>query len=249
MPWVLSFAGQKGGTGKSMLSQAMAVSSLQAAEQVVLMDLDVGQRTSFEWNEARKLNKILPAVDVRLIDPDRHIDFGISLLPPATSLVVVDAPGWSDEKTLALAGYSDVMVLSTGASVADLRPTIRLRHELIAKGTVASRLVTALCRVKTEGEIAFARQYLEEAGFNALPGALSELPVYRSLQNQGYCAVEARGEGVREEALQLMGSIRGALETERVRQQRKPERFTPGPERFFAPRPEDEGREDDGRDR
>lgn len=243
MPWVLSFAGQKGGTGKSMLSQAFAVSSIRAQEQVVLMDLDVGQRTSFEWNEARKLNKILPPVDVRLVDPDRHIDFGIGQVPQATSLVVVDAPGWSDEKTLALAGYSDVMVLSTGASVADLRPTIRLRHELIGRGAVASRLVTALCRVKTEAEITFARQYLKEAGFEALPGALSEMPAYRTLQNQGYAAIEARGGAVRPEAMQLMQGIRGALEAERARQERKPERYVPGPERFGP------GGRDDGRDR
>jgi guanine deaminase len=72
--------------------------------------------------------------------------------------------------------------------------------------------------VKTEGEIAFARQYLEKAGFNALPGALSELPVYRTLQNQGYAAIEARGEAVRGEAVQLMQGIRGALEAQAVRE-------------------------------
>lgn len=244
MPWVLSFAGQKGGTGKSMLSQAFAVSSMQASEQVVLMDLDVGQRTSFEWNEARKLNSILPPVEVRLLDPDRHIDFGIGQLPAATTLVVVDAPGWSDDKTLALAGYSDVMVLPTGASVADLRPTIRLQHELIARGTVPSRLVTALCRVKGESEITFARAYLKDAGFEALPGALSDMPAYRSLQNQGFAAIEARAGAVREETMQLMQGIRGALEAERARQERKPERYVAGPERYLSPE-----RDDDGRDR
>lgn len=232
MPWVVSYAGQKGGTGKSMLSQAFAVACVKAGDRVVLGDLDIAQRSSLEWGEVRKLNKIEPAVTVMTIDASRRSDFGVSLMPPDVNLLVLDAPGWSDERTLLLAGQSDVMVLPTGASVTDLRPTIRLAQELKARGVLARRIVPALCRVRTDAEIKFARDYLGQSGFSALESVLRDMPDFRNLQNKGYSAVEANGDKMREEAMAMMSSIRGVLLAEQEAQQRRQDRFMAEPQRF-----------------
>jgi chromosome partitioning protein len=217
MALVVSFAGQKGGTGKSMLSQAFAVDTQRRGLATLLADLDIAQRTSAEWAEARAHNGYEPRIKVAVIDPEKHGDFGVG--------------GWSDEKTLMLAGFSDVMVLPTGASVADLRPTIRLMHELVGAGIAKDRIVTALCRVESAGEIDFARNYLGEAGFSSLKGVLRDMPTYRSLQNEGRCVLEAGGK-LKEEAVAIIGSIRSTLEREQARCQAKPERFVLAPERF-----------------
>jgi chromosome partitioning protein len=230
MPWVVSFAGQKGGVGKSLMSQAFAVASVQAGDSVVLGDLDVAQRTTLEWGQWRAQNKILPVVPVKLIDPDRSVDFGLRQMDEGLKLLVLDAPGWSDERTLSLAGFSDVMVLPTGASVADLRPTIRLHAELTSNGIDPSRILTTLCHVQNKTEIKFANDYLVAAGMVVAAGVLHEIPEFRKLQNQGLSAVEAQGEKGRNEAMQLMSIIRGTLVNEQQRQ--TAQRFVPEAMRF-----------------
>ena len=63
-------------------------------------------------------------------------------------VMVVDAGGWTDASTAWLAQGSQLTVLPTGASIDDLNPTIRLMHELTAKGIGESRLALALCASK-----------------------------------------------------------------------------------------------------
>lgn len=231
MAWVISFAGQKGGTGKSMLAEAFAVDAQGRGENVLLADLDIAQRTSFEWGQVRERNTHEPRIKVVVIDADRTADFGVREHVGKCDTLIFDAPGWSDEKTLMLAGFSDVMVLPTGASLADLRPTIRLMHELVSGGTPKDRIVTALCRVEAATEIKFARDYLKEAGFSCLKGVLRDMPTYRALQNEGRTAIEATGK-MKEEAVELVGSVRQWLEREKERRQAKPERFVLQPGRF-----------------
>lgn len=231
MAWVISFAGQKGGTGKSMLSETFSVEAARSGKTVVLADLDVAQRTSFEWGEARNRNGYTPRVKVVVVDPDGYGDFGVRQASAGADLLVIDAPGWSDEKTLMLAGFSDIMVLPTGASIADLRPTIRLMHELVAGGVARDRIVTALCRVNGASEVKFAKGYLAEAGFSTLDGVLRDMPTYRSLHNQGRAASEADG-ALGAEAKALVGTIMRTLEREEARRAAKPERFVATPERF-----------------
>lgn len=228
---VISFAGQKGGTGKSMLAQAFCVDAAVRGRGVLLVDLDIAQRTSFEWGQVRTRNGWQPKVEVVVVDADTSVDFGVRQYGSRGDLMVFDAPGWSDEKTLMLAGFSDCVVLPTGASLADLRPTIRLMHELVGGGTAPERIVTALCRVEAAGEIKFARDYLKEAGFACLKGVLRDMPTYRALQNEGRTAIEASGR-LKDEAVELIGAVRGALEREQERRQERPERFVLAPERF-----------------
>ncbi len=233
MTYVVSFAGQKGGTGKSMLAQAYAAEAVRKKVKTVLVDLDVGQRSSFEWSQTRLTNEIKPHIQVAVIDPSKHAqDFGILHAGKGVDLLIVDAPGWSDEKTKLLAGFSDLMVLPTGASVADMRPTIRLMHELTAKGISKDQICTALCRAKSVGEIKFARQYINQAGYEMLPGILRDMPTYRSLQNEGRAATEADSKNIRDEARNLIGEIDKALKVVRDRSREKPERFEMQPERY-----------------
>ena len=57
------------------------------------------------------------------------------------------------------------------------------------------------------------------------------MPTFRALANEGRTVVEAVGK-MKDEAMELIGSIRGALEREQVRRQAKPERFVLAPARF-----------------
>jgi chromosome partitioning protein len=188
---VIAFAGQKGGTGKSLFAQGFAVEAARTTQSVVLVDLDVDQQTSFEWAQARLLNKFKPKLCAALIDPSIHPDFGLGAARAGFKVLVVDAPGWSDERTLRLAALADLLILPATPTVADLRPTIRLVHELKGRGIAGDKVAIVLNHVRAASELSFARKYLKDAGLVALPKFVRELLGYRSLQNTGRGITEA----------------------------------------------------------
>ena len=166
---IISFVGQKGGTGKSTLARAFAVEAAKAQSKVLIADLDEAQRTSFEWGQRRAANQLLPPIEV-----ERVPRLQVFSKADRVDLLVVDAPGWADASTEWLARGSQLTVLPTGASVDDLNPTIRLMHELLQKNIEEWRLALALCRVHSDAEAAFARDYLRQAKYRALYGELRE---------------------------------------------------------------------------
>lgn len=227
---VIAFAGQKGGTGKSLFAQSFAVEAASKSRVVVLVDLDIDQQTSFEWAQARLLNKHRPKICAALLDPATHPDFGLGAARQGFDLLVVDAPGWSDERTLRLASLADLMILPATPSVADLRPTIRLVHELKTKGIAGGRIMIVLNQVRADSEVDFATAYLQDAGLTPLPESLRALLSYRSLQNVGRGITEAGTAAVKKEAKAVMGAVNKILQETAAPQIE--ERFKFEPEKF-----------------
>src|SRR5262245_31673573 len=103
---VVSFVGQKGGTGKSTLARAFAVQAARANVRVLIADLDDAQRTSLEWAQRREKVGIQPLIRV-----ERMNRLNVFTKAAQTDLLVVDAPGWADESTLWLAQGSQLTVV------------------------------------------------------------------------------------------------------------------------------------------
>src|SRR4051812_12248040 len=120
---VIACAGQKGGTGKSAVARTIAAERAGEGDSVVLVDLDTGQHTSADWVAARESNGFMPGIQAFVVDPDEEPDFRLQELAADFKLVLLDAPGWSDERTLALALAADLVVVPTGPGPDDLRPT------------------------------------------------------------------------------------------------------------------------------
>ncbi|MBX9591212.1 MAG: AAA family ATPase [Hyphomonadaceae bacterium] len=113
---IISFVGQKGGTGKSTLARAFAVEAAKRDQGVVIADLDEAQRTSWDWGQRRSANGLQPAIAV-----ERVPRLQVFTRAADIDLLVVDAPGWADASTLWLAQGSQLTVLPTGGTVDDLR--------------------------------------------------------------------------------------------------------------------------------
>jgi chromosome partitioning protein len=235
MGQIISFVGQKGGTGKSTLARAFAVEAAKTNSSVLIADLDDAQRTSCEWSERRAANSLLPQIKVELLPA-----LEVFIRAADVDLLVADAPGWSDTSTVWLAKGSKLTVLPTGASVDDLNPTIRLTHELMNKGIADWRVALALCRIQTDAEAAFARDYLKQAGYEALQGTLREKKGYRDLQNVGHAVTESSNASLAQDAIQLVHSIGQALEHSLQREQEL-DREAKGPMHIKR---SDQGRED-----
>src|SRR5512144_2500894 len=62
-------------------------------------------------------------------------------------LLVFDGPPHSMAGTLEIARASDIVVLPSGLSLDDLKPTVLLAHELVEAGVVSDKIAVGLCRV------------------------------------------------------------------------------------------------------
>jgi chromosome partitioning protein len=210
---IISFVGQKGGTGKSTLARAFAVEAARAGTGVLMADLDEAQRTSWDWGRRRAANLLRPPIAVEMVPR-------LQIFTRATEVdvLIVDAPGWADASTVWLAQGSQLTVLPTGASIDDLNPTIRLMHELMDKGIADWRLALALCRVHGDADAAFARDYLKRAGYRALKGELREKKAFADLQNEGRAVTEGAA-ALSREAFELVEEVAAALERAHKKQQ------------------------------
>jgi chromosome partitioning protein len=229
MATVIALVNQKGGTGKSLLARALATELARKKRSIILVDLDVGQQTSTEWNQARVHNGLTPALRVATVDADVEPDFRIPELSQNFDYVVLDAPGWSDETTIELAGAADLVVIPTGCGTDDLRPTMRLVFELRQAGIDAQRIVVVLNRIRSGAEAKFARDYLQSGGLSAVEASLQDRLVYSNAGNAGLAVTEVSAKGPKAEAQAVAKAILERLTAARRQRSKtlpKAERFT-----------------------
>ncbi len=203
MPVIVGFVSQKGGVGKSTLARALAAVAAHAGLKVTLADLDPQQQTLVQWQRARKQNKVSPKIAVRAFGG--VADAVASSV--ASDLLIVDTAGGVNSGTLGVAEHAHLIVQPTGPSLDDLYPTVLIFHELAGAGIAKSRLVGALCRVLTDDEEAAARAYLEEAGYEVLPGSIPESAAYRVAQNHGQSLTEVREKALNNRADALIEGL------------------------------------------
>lgn len=227
--FVLATLGQKGGSGKSMLARLLAVELARTAK-IAVLDADNGQRTLSEWNEARVLNGLKPALAIEVIDPEAEPDFRLNEMGTGdVDYVLIDAPGWSDRTTIELGERADLCVLPSACSSDDLRPTVRLVHELVAGGVRADRIVIVLNRVRSKAEARDAREFLDAAELGGVTVLGEELPdqiSYRRGADSGQAPSEVSqgdtGDVARAVAKSIIAKVR-SLAAQKAKQ--RPRRF------------------------
>ena len=207
MSVVVAFMNQKGGVGKTMLARAMAVQLTNAGKSVVLVDLDVNQRTAMNWAEARRRNSVMPEIRVDLVDLDEEPDFRLAELAADFDVVIFDAPGWTDTNTLALAQISDLCVLPTGLFVDDLYPSMALAHDLNNHGIDPRRITIVLNRKSSAAQEKFARKYLADGELSAADTALPDRAAFAKAGNGGQAAGEVPQKNLKEAVQALVNEL------------------------------------------
>jgi len=203
MSAVVAFVSQKGGVGKSTLARALAREAASSGLTVKIADLDTDQATIVDWHKERVRRGHEPSLSVELFGSlEKALEASNNL-----DLLVLDAPAKASRQTLEIAKIVQLLIQPTGASRDDLIPAIRVFHGLIKNGVGPSRLVFALNHIGTEGEERAAREYIEEAGYSALPGFLPERPAYRLAQNEGLAITETRFQTLKERADTLIQAL------------------------------------------
>jgi chromosome partitioning protein len=175
----------------------------------MLGDLDTLQGTSTEWSNRRNDAAIFPIVPTQGFESVKKALKGAA----AADLLILDGRGYADHHTAEAAAASDAILLPTGTSVDDLRPTVRLAHELIAAGIERRRIIFALCRTGDGArENTDADRYIRAAGYTCLSSTFPERAGYRQAHDEGRTATEARHPSLRSKAQAFAGALTGVLD-------------------------------------
>lgn len=200
---VIGVVSQKGGVGKSTLCQLIAREASAQGKAAKILDFDVKQMSSVDWVRARLERDFEPAVEA---EPTKDVRKALKLNRDYDVLVLDGAPG-TPKRTAELIEECDLIVLPTGASRADLMPTLALARRIAGMKSDAKGPIFALCRVLTDAEVAEARAAIAAAGFTTLDGELIERPGYRAAQNLGRSPSETAFPSLNAKAKKLARAI------------------------------------------
>jgi chromosome partitioning protein len=200
---IIAIFSQKGGVGKSSIARSLAREAAAARLAVKLADLDTQQGTCLDWARDRNAIGIDPAVSV---ESYRNAAAALAVAP-SVDLLVVDGPARTSAGTLDLARAADLVVQPSGPSADDLRPAVREFRALEREGIAKGRLVILLNCVGSDAEEAAARSFIQEAGFEALPGALLERIAYRMALNAGRSMTETNYKDLNKKAAIMLQSL------------------------------------------
>jgi chromosome partitioning protein len=209
---IIGVVSQKGGVGKSTLCQLIAREAAIGGKSAKILDFDVKQMTSTDWVRARLERDLEPAIEV---EPIKNINKALKHNKDYDIIVLDGAPG-APKRTAELMPACNLIILPTGASRADLVPTLALARRIAEMKLATDGPVFALCRIMTAAEAAEARATIGNAGFETFVGELIERPGYRQAQNFGRSATETAFPSLNDKARLLARSILDRLAWEGI---------------------------------
>ncbi|PPK83922.1 chromosome partitioning protein [Neolewinella xylanilytica] len=162
MSLIVGIISQKGGVGKSTISRALAAEYARNEWEVKIADFDLSQGTVTSWNADRMANDITPRISVEQFS---SVD-NLAKQKDHYDLIVVDGAPASTRQTLDIAKLSHMLILPTKTTLDDLRPQIKLAHELRKNGVPKEKILFALSMVgDSKSELEGGKEYIEDAGY------------------------------------------------------------------------------------
>jgi chromosome partitioning protein len=126
-PHFITFANEKGGTGKSTTAVHVAVALAAQGRRVAALDLDSRQRTFGRYLDnrlasVRRLGLDLPMPVHETFDPDKGVSFEAALeaIAADADFVIIDTPGRDDVHARAAIVRADTLVTPINDSFVDL---------------------------------------------------------------------------------------------------------------------------------
>lgn len=213
MTITIGFISNKGGTGKSTLSRALARELVVAGQKVLFADMDYQHQTALKWSQQRNGNLILPRIDIASF---KNIS---DLLPykRGDSFIIVDGPSRDLSSTIEIAKFADLNIQPCGPTRDDLEPAMHMFHTLLSERVDYKKCAFALFRSSSKGQEEEARNYLmtefehpissEKFHYHVLNGSLPNKVEYASSLDEGKTVTETSSENSNDEAAILIKDI------------------------------------------
>ncbi len=123
-------------------------------------------------------------------------------------LMIFDGKPYANKQTLEIAKACHLLILPTGLSLDDMRPSVLLANELCEKGIPKGNFAFAFCRVgDSVAELGESHNYLLDAGYSVFGGVLPEKTGYRRASDRGHTPTETRFASLNQKADELAQSI------------------------------------------
>jgi chromosome partitioning protein len=159
----IAIIGQKGGTGKTTIAEALAVSATKARQVVAIIDLDP-QTTATNWRDRRK--EEAPSVVSCQVARLRFVLEGAR--ENSADLVIIDTPGKSAEATIESAKSADLVLIPIQPIINDIETLPALRDLLRVAGDKPALVVINNAPIQGSRHIE-AKETAEGMGFMVSP--------------------------------------------------------------------------------
>jgi chromosome partitioning protein len=184
---IIVILSQKGGGGKSTIARCLATELTKQKQKTLLVDLDIQQKTSWEWAERRKRKNIKS-----LISCQSFPYFEEKLLKSDYDYLIIDCPARISKESLIIAKQANLIIQPVRPSLDDLNPAIREFHALVRAGINKKKLTFVINCISSSSEEKNTKEYLTEAGYFVFPISLQDKVSYREAQNQGLSVSEVK---------------------------------------------------------
>jgi chromosome partitioning protein len=201
-PKIIACLSQKGGGGKSTLARCLAVELTKQKKGVLLVDLDIQQKTSQEWTERRKSQGTKPLINCQYFSY-----FDEKFLRTNHDYLIIDGPARISEGSLNIAKNANLIIQPVRPSLDDLNPAIREFNGLFKAGIKKEKLTFVINAVGSSAMEKATKDYLTPTGYYIFPFSLEEKVSYQEAQNQGLSISEVKYPRLKEQVKNLIKSI------------------------------------------
>ena len=195
---VIAVIGQKGGTGKTTLTQVLTVAAEQAGLITAGIDLDP-QVSLCKWSDTRQQDAPL-VIDTQPARLPHTLD---TARKQGVGLVVIDTAGRAEHASLAAAKAADLVIIPLQPTVADLQTLEAARDVIKLAGNPPSLAV--LTRIKATGERhAESMEWLKAQNMPTCPVMLGDRVAYQDAYAVGQTPMEFEPRGKAAEECKLL---------------------------------------------
>jgi len=151
---ILALLNEKGGTGKSTLSQNIAVCLHRQGKRVVLVDA-APQATTRDWRSASPEDANLPNV-IALDRPEMLV----SLKSIDADIVIIDTPAKAEKMTASVIRFADAALIVIQPSGADIWASAAAVRLIQQKIDVGGKIVAAFVANRVSGSTNLSKEVL-----------------------------------------------------------------------------------------
>lgn len=186
----ISILGQKGGTGKTTTTLALAVAATQAGHSVAVIDLDP-QTTATNWADRRASEDGLTVVSCQVSRLRFVLDAARN---EGADMVIIDTPAKSSEASIEAARVANLVLVPVRPQIYDLETLQSIRDILRLSGDPSAFVVINSAPIQGKRHLE-AQEVAKNLGFSVCPIVLYMRTAYGDAPTIGQTVTEYEPEG------------------------------------------------------